>query len=287
MVLFEKRASVVLEKVLKKLKQNNSKQKFLLPLNVCPIVPDTFLKADIKFEFVDISLKTLCMKKSIILEKIKNDKTITGVLFVKTFGIDIDIKPLFRKIKSINKDIFIIDDMCPCVVDFDYDIKNSYANMALFSTGYSKFVDIGYGGFGFLKDKEFEGIFKDKQNTNKFQKYKKNIKKQTKLMKIHKKKLNDIYKKQIPKKFHLGDKFNGWRFSILVKDKDKILKQIFKKDNLFASSHYPQVDFDYVKNPAQNSNTHKIHSHIINLFNDFRFTPKKAKQESRIVNSFF
>ncbi len=284
MILFEDRAATVLYNVLSKIKN----KKFLLPLNVCPIVPDTFIRANIQFEFVDINLDTLCMDEELVINKIKNDSTIDGILFVKTFGIEFDIQTFYKKIKELNNDIFIIDDMCPCIQEFDYDIKNSQANMALFSSGYSKYVDIEYGGYGFLKDKEFKDIFEDKSNDKEFLKYKKIILEKIKLMKIHKKELNDIYKTNIPQKYHLGEKFNNWRFSILIDNKDSILKDIFNIDGLFASSHYPQVDFNYVDNPQQNTNANanKIHSKIINLFNDFRFTKDKAYQIVDIINKY-
>lgn len=281
MILFENRASIVLFNVLKEIKNT----KFLLPLNVCPIVPDTFIKANKRFEFIDINIDTLCMDEELIIKKIQEDSTIDGILFVKTFGIEFDIQPLYKKIKELNNDIFIIDDMCPCIQEFDYDIENSYANMALFSSGYSKYVDIGYGGYGFLKDKEFKNIFEDKTNVQNFIEYKDEILKQIPLMKKHKSELNKIYQDNIPKHLHLGDKFNNWRFSILIKNKDEILEEIFKINGLFASSHYPQVDYNYVANPVKNSNTKKIHDEILNLFNDFRFTKEKAYQIVDIINN--
>jgi hypothetical protein len=141
MILFEQRAAKVLYKVLKRIPN----KKFLLPLNVCPIVPDTFKKSKKEFEFIDINLQTLCMDEKLILKAINNDKTIDGILFVKTFGIDFNVQPLFKKIKKLNSSIFIVDDMCLSRPEFDYDIENSYADMTLFSSGYSKYVDIGYG----------------------------------------------------------------------------------------------------------------------------------------------
>ena len=280
MILFEDRASTVLYKVLSKIKQ----KKFLLPLNVCPIVPDTFLRANKEFEFVDIEFETLCMNQELVIQKIKSDMTIDGILFVKTFGIEFDIQPFYKKLKSLNKELFIIDDMCPSIQEFNYDIENSYADIALFSSGYSKYVDIGYGGYGFLKNIEFQTIFRDKSNDKDFLKYKEAILDEIKLMKIHKQELNNIYKKNISKRYHLGEKFNNWRFSILIEDKDILLEKIFKIDGLFASNHYPQIDYDYVKSPMKNSNTKKIHNNIINLFNDFRFTKEKAYKITAIIN---
>lgn len=282
MILFEDRASTVLYEVLTNLTQV---KKFLLPLNICPIVPDTFKKANIEFEFIDINLETLCMDEELVLDKIKNDKEINGVLFVKTFGIELDCEEFFKEIKSIDKNIFIINDMCPSIQEFDYDINNSYSDLTLFSSGYSKYIDIGYGGYGFIKDDSFINIFKDKSNSSEFLEYKNKILTQIPIMQKHKEELNSIYANNLPKEIHLGEKFNNWRFSILVKNKEKILEEIFKIDGLFASSHYPQIDYDYVKNPVKNSNAKKIHDNIINLFNDFRFNTEKAYQVVDIINN--
>jgi len=186
---------------------------------------------------------------------------------------------------SINNNVFIIDDCCPCIQNFTYDIDSSYADMALFSTGYSKYIDIGYGGFGFVKDKEFSSILENRSTDTDFLEYKEKILKEIKLMQKHKALLNNIYQSNLPKEIQLGEKFNTWRFSIMVNNKELILKKIFAVDGLFASSHYPQVDFDYSSHPIQNSNTKKIHDKIINLFNDFRFTKEKAYQVVDIINN--
>lgn len=280
MILFEDRAATVLYNVLTKIKN----QKFLLPLNVCPIVPDTLLKAGKEFEFCDIDLDTLCIDKELIVDKIEQDESIDGLLFVKTFGIEFDIEPFYKRVKSIKKGLFIIDDMCPCIQSFEHDMENSHADMALFSSGYSKYVDIGFGGYGFVKESQFKNIFEDKEYTDEFLVYKQEIQTKIELMKEHKKRINTIYKETIDSKYYLGEAWDNWRFSLLVENKEEILKEIFKVDGLFASSHYPQVDYEYVKTPQENSNTRKIHNKILNLFNDFRYDEDKALQTAKIIN---
>ena len=282
MILFEDRAASVLYNVLVNIPQ----KKFILPLNVCPIVPDTFKKANKEFVFVDIALDTLCIDFDKALKVMKDDEKVDGILFVKTFGISFDVQPFYKKIKKLNENIFIIDDMCPSMQEFDYDIENSHADMALFSSGYSKYVDIGYGGYGFVKEDDFKHIFKDKQNQKPFLEYRQKLEDNIPLMQKHKKELNEIYSSYIESKYHLGSQWNNWRFSILVDDKEKILKEIFKIDGLFASSHYPQIDFSYVDNPQQNTNTFKIHSKIVNLFNDSRYDIEKAEKTAQIVRKF-
>jgi len=279
MILFEDRAATVLYNILVNIPQN----KFLLPLNICPIVPDTFIKAKKEFIFVDISLDNLCMNQTITMEKLKKDPSIDGILFVKTFGVYFNIEPFYKQIKEFNKNIFIIDDMCPSIQKFDCDITSSWSDLKLFSSGYSKFIDIGYGGYGFVDD-SFKTIFEDNSQKKEFLEYKNTILETIPKMVQHKKELNEIYSKNIPKKYHLGNKYNNWRFSILLENKQEVLDEIFKIDGLFASSHYPQVDFDYVSNPIENTNSNMIHSKILNLFNDFRYDKEKAYKTIDIIN---
>mgnify|MGYP006417011081 CR=1 FL=1 len=205
MILFEDRASTVLYKVLSVIEN----KKFLLPLNICPIVPDTLIKANKEFEFIDISLDTLCMSQNKALKKIQDDNSIDGILFVKTFGIEFNIQPFYKKIKEINNNVFIIDDMCLCAPKFDYDIENSYADMSIFSSGYSKYVDIGYGGYGFIEDKKFRKNFQDTSKNKYFLEYKKTIIDRMKPIKMHKDELNCIYKVNIPRKYH-------WEMSLRI-----------------------------------------------------------------------
>jgi dTDP-4-amino-4,6-dideoxygalactose transaminase len=315
MILFDVRASSILYNLLCSL---DIKKKFLLPLNVCPIVPTTFIKANVSFEFIDISLDTLCMDENLLIEKLSRDENISGVLFVKTFGTQFDASKICKKIKEINSEIFIIDDCCLKIPDFDYDIENSSADMALFSTGYSKYIDMGWGGFGFLKDKykyeKLKVIFKkeDLENFTKrvqvsidtntklryvdnlwlgdervlyknYEEYKQNISEKINPMINHKKSLNTIYESNLPKNIQLGSEYNNWRFSILVNDKKELLSKI-SDNNLFASSHYKEVDYMFKNDSLENSNAKAIHSKIVNLFNDFRFDEEKAKKVIEIVN---
>ena len=314
MILFEPRASIILYNVLTLLDKS---KKFILPLNICPIVPATFLKAKVEFEFIDISLDTLCIDEKLLLNKV-HDKSIGGVLFAKTYGIELDTAQLFKDIKNINKNIFIIDDCCLQIPKFNYDISTSQADLALFSTGYSKYIDIGWGGFGFLNDnfsykknnlafieKDLEAFTSATQNCiennclldykdnswlgaselkfDNFELYKHEVLKKIVIMNQHKKTLNDIYKEKLPKAIQLGNQFSHWRFSILVKNKEILLRQIFDA-GLFASSHYKEVDYMYKDSIIKNSNAQKIHQQTINLFNDLRFNEEMAYKVVAIIN---
>lgn len=313
MELFESRASVILYNILL---SNNFKNKFILPLNICPIVPITFLKAGIEFEFIDIQIDNLCIDQNKVFERIQKGN-ISGILFAHTFGIELNTDEFFKKVKDLNPDIFIIDDRCLMIPTFDFNINVEYSDLILYSTGYVKYVDIDWGGYGFLKDsykyekikikyeaKYLEYLLKNVQKSiseNKefvykdnnwlgssinpykdFSAYKEKILGKIEDIAIHKKELNSIYKNNIPKEFHLGEEFNTWRFSLLLEDKEKVLTQIFE-NKLFASSHYKEIDYLFNKKVDKNSNAKKISNKILNLFNDFRFTKNMAYDVSEII----
>ena len=83
----------------------------------------------------------------------------------------------------------------------------------------------------------------------------------------------------------MGREFWNWRFSIFVDGKKRLIEKIFESD-LFASSHYKDVNFMFGKSENQyNSNAEIIHSRIVNLFNDFRFSEDDAFRIVNLINA--
>ena len=77
------RASAILYHLLV---SQEEKHPWLLPANICPIVPITFLKARIPFEFVDISAETLHMDLEQVEDSIKTRKY-GGLLYAHTMWV--------------------------------------------------------------------------------------------------------------------------------------------------------------------------------------------------------
>lgn len=311
-ILFESRSCVILYNFLSGIP---NRKPFLLPANICPIVIATFEKARIPYVFIDVSLKTFEMDKSILLKKINERPNIFGgVLWLRSYGLNRSNKKLFQAIKKINKNIFIIDDCCLSIPNFS--IEDDLQDLTLFSTGYSKYVDYGWGGYGFLKpeikfysnnkfifnkndlsklnnsfqncineDKHF--IYLDKNwlggiKKCSFIKYKNMIIKDIPKIKKVKSKINFIYANSITAKAQLPGPYQNWRFNILVKNKKKLLNSIFS-ENLFASSHY--YPLPKILNRELAVKSEKLHNHIINLFNDSRYNEKMAIKTASIVNN--
>ena len=82
-LVIEKRASVVLFNFLKAKKNILKGKKIIIPANVCPIVPATLIKAQIEYEFIDISNSDFCMDKNAAIALVDSNAKIGGVLFVR------------------------------------------------------------------------------------------------------------------------------------------------------------------------------------------------------------
>jgi dTDP-4-amino-4,6-dideoxygalactose transaminase len=311
--ILEIRASTIIYNLLQTIEKN---KKFLLPSNVCPILPLVFYKAKYNFEFVDISPKTLCMDENLAIAKLTTfPDDYAGIIFVRTYGVLGSFEEFFKKIKEINPQIIIVDDKCLAPPDFKKP-KKTYSDMVLFSTGYGKYADIGFGGFCYLKrwfnynsiklnfnkmdlediSQKYKSTIAEKRNfiysdsewldtsdpKIAWAEYNKKVSVKLTTIKKTKNKINKIYSENLPKEIQLPQKFQNWRFNILVPNKEEILKKIFT-ESLFASSHYSSLDgiFSNGYSPVAEN----ISNHIINLFNDEYFSETKALKVAKIINS--
>jgi len=314
MITFERRASVVLYKYLVSIKTEGI---FLLPANICPIVPITFLKAGVMFEFVDISINTLCINEKLIIEKVtRNPDKVSGVLFNHTYGTKYSPKGFFSRLKVLNPFLKIIDDRCLCLPLLkELPGELDGIDLILYSTGYSKYTDIGFGGIGKLKDnvngeltigynpqdlKELYITYKQSLKNKSwynyhdsnwldcrnpsldFDEYSKQV--NSLIIKVgeQKSKINNIYSANINHKIQYPSEFQDWRFNIRVPGKDELLKRIFN-DKLFASSLYESLG-DGVFSQSHFPVASKVNSETINLFNDLYFDEEKAFSVCNIID---
>lgn len=306
MLVTANRASAIVYNILKSL---DSPKKFLLPSNICPIVPITFLKAGVEYEFVDISSDDYCLDLEAVSKKIKNKYDYTGLFYVRTYGYMQDMTQPFSKLKHENEEFLIIDDRCLSRPELSPDMQNS--DVVIFSTGEKKYLDIGGGGYGYiaktitykihkenylqedhddledLYNKNFTEVIKQKKyesnwlNLDKLNKsdeeYFAEIKSGLSKINLHKQDLNKYYKENIPTNMQLLEPFQDWRFNILSKNKNMLMRSIFN-EGLFASSHYKPLEKGHLV-------AEKLYNNVINLFNDHNFTIKQAEAISKLISN--
>ena len=297
------RASAILYNLLK---SRDNSEPWLLPANICPIVPITFFKAGVPFEFVDISAETLHMDLEQAEERMKRDK-VGGVLYAHTYGESSTPVEIFQSIKSRYPEILLVDDRCLCVPDLDPP-TNTFADAILYSTGYAKIVELNFGGYGVLKDEtpyrpqhlpfkpqaleEIEQRYKqaiqnrvpyDYEDSNWLQTkadlptwydYRQQIQDGLQVSLKQRAVLNEIYTTSLPADIQLPQRYQTWRFNIRVKNKDRILEKIFSA-GLFASSHYASLAG--VMALGKCSQAEILADEIINLFNDHHFSPQQTE----------
>ena len=294
---------------------------YLLPANVCPIVPLTILAAGSTCDFVDISNDTLCLDLSKCIEKLEQNKNkYVGILFVHTYGVEFNVSSFATKLKEIQHNLSFIDDRCLCIPSLIDDVVLSpNVDLVLYSTGYAKYAELGYGGFGSYKEgflmqnvSEMPYLEKDVERIEKAYKYAfakrtllgdvstihwidislmkpeqiKDYRERLIEKRAHaesqKKEINAIYASLLPPDIQLAEKYQNWRFNLLVPNSEQILKKLFS-ENLFASRHYQPSIYLFQKK-ADCINANNLFHSVINLFNDHYINKKQAELICKIIN---
>lgn len=307
MIIVESRASVVLYNYLV---SNRPAKPILLPANVCPIVPATFHKAKTAFHFVDID-ESHAMNKEHAYQHLKSDQY-GGLLFVHAYGKQFNNTDFYAAVKKLSDALIIIDDRCLCIPSV-FEQANQISDLQLFSTGYSKFVELGTWGYGFISRGNYErnklvysesdyaalmnqfkvsikgrkkfhykeGSWLDSEpNIDNVDNYLHEIKEKIPEIKKHKESINQIYQDKLPKVIQYPDTYHNWRFNIRVDNPETLIDAITDA-GLFAGRNYPSLStiFGNKNCPVAQFEGEQI----VNLFNDFRFDEKMAVKLSQVI----
>lgn len=313
MITFANRASAVLFRYLR---SRRFEKPFLLPANVCPVVPLSMMKAGEDYEFVDIDERHT-MSEDLAIDKLSRG-SYSGVLFVHSYGHHFDNKDFYAEIKRINPDYCIIDDRCLCKPYLEDNLPAN-VDFALFSTGYAKYVELSYGGYGITpklgiietggggfeyseEDESKQQLYiKDCLNNNKQYElpadypwldssplkmesgqYFDIIRAKLNKIESEKEKINRIYRQNLPEELQWGKGYDDWRFMLSVENRDQILKAIFNA-GLFAGTNFPSVAWMFKGQHCDKAEEEA--AHILNLFNDFRVNEDMAYRICEIINN--
>lgn len=323
MIQVEQRASTVLYKFLI---SNCKDYHFLIPANVCSVVPLTFLKADVDFSFVDIDFAAHAgsfdgYKESIVEHR---DQKV-GVLFVNAYGAPHDTKQFYQDIRSMRDDLVIIEDDCLCIPETHRTCPVDNVDLEFYSTGYSKFVQMPMeGGFGLIRDgfayKDYHAPFNDDGYTAQQKKIKacrksgdlflyeendwlpsesvitdnysvkdyiQEVERRVSISKAHKQKINDIYSKMLPDELKMGDPYNSWRY-ILILPSSSMRDAIM--DALFEEDLYASLHYQsaaYLYKHVHCLNTEEEEDRLLNLFNEEKYTFEMAMKTVEIINDIY
>lgn len=296
MIAYERRAATVLFNLVL---AHPVEGPFLLPANVCPIVPMTLLKAGRAFELIDISQHTLCIDPHQLVQRFNTPGTKpAGLVFVRTYGAMFDMSAPFKAVRHACPDVLLIDDRCLCPPEFD-DVPSSEVSAVLYSTGYGKVVDLGFGGVGVLNPDtpysrtatSFKQGDLDKLTANykeciqagsRFEyvdskwlacgspevvwdEYRRLVAEEAARALEIKNQINCLFGESIPQGIQFPKEFQTWRFNLNIQDSAALLADI-RDAGLFASSHYQALGHMFPSPQTDTAET--LSRHVVNLFND-------------------
>jgi hypothetical protein len=307
--ILEKRAGAVLYHFLC---SNNNGGTWLLPANACPIVPAIFAKARTDYLLVDVDPVTHCLDLATTITLLQNqERQYAGVHFIRTLGHHGDFEPIFRAIKLSNPKLIVIDDRCLARPAFSH--SGSVADLELFSGGYSKFVELDWGGWGCLRPGvnyertvlpfspaahdalmgQFRRLQKEGGNfvcpntpwldcgtlPISPNDYFELVKSKIDLAAAHRARLNAVYEKALAE-WAMPAAQRDWRFNLACECQQALLQRIFSAGH-FASTHYASLVPTFGLGMA--SVAERFGMRVINLFNDYRYSAERAADLVKMI----
>ena len=256
------------------IKVNKLSGNVLLPANICSDVVKTLQYAGLTTTFVDLQVDNLCINQEALLAMAKEASML---LFVHTYGIEHDFYAFFEQVREQNPDIIIVDDKCLCLPDLD--VKDSAADLVLYSTGENKMINLGGGAIGYLADQwEYDEVRVEESELLSNELWlldPKQLYMKMDAIIAHKEKLNTIYRAMLPEAIQLPDAYQHWRFNILVPNQEQVLAAL-AAEGIPADCAYPSQDEACVV--ASN-----LHTLSVNLYNDKHLTPDQATRACEII----
>lgn len=256
------------------LKVNNISGNVLLPANICSDVVKTLQYAGLTTTFVDLQVDNLCINQEVVLAKAKEASML---LFVHTYGIEHDFYAFFEQVREQNPDIIIVDDKCLCLPDLD--VKDTPADLVLYSTGENKMINLGGGAIGYLADQwEYDEVRVEESELLSNELWlldPKQLYMKMDAIIAHKEKLNTIYRAMLPEAIQLPDAYQHWRFHILVPNQQQVLAAL-DAEGIPVDSTYPAQDEACVV-------ANNLHTLSVNLYNDKHLTPEQATRACEII----
>jgi hypothetical protein len=282
LTVFERRASAILYRILRAAPPDRP---MLMPVNSCPALSDTFLAANRPFEPVDICNPGLGMDKTACIARASR-APIAGVLYVHPYGaIDQDVSRFFADLRAARTGLILIDDRCLCEPAPDGGLT-PHADATIYSTGYGKVLDLGEGGFGYLRPGLPYGSLEDlpikpgwidlRPPAATDASHRARVHGELPALRMHKARLNEIYRSALAG-VALPDGYHDWRFNIRVPRPDHLIKSLFAA-GLFAGRHYRPIAGDDAFPIAE-----ALYGSIVNLFNDRHYDESMARRTTEVV----
>ncbi|MEZ0396487.1 MAG: hypothetical protein ABWK53_08690 [Anaerolineales bacterium] len=307
-LVLERRASAILYHLLT---ARADRRPFLLPANICPIVPLTFLKAGVPFEFVDISAATLHMDLEAAAARLQSGG-FGGLLYAHTYGEPSTPFDFFAAVKADHPSLLLIDDRCLC--EPDLTPPRHPADVLLYSSGYAKIVDLGFGGYAFLRPdlpyaprplpfqpehlKALEQAYKESLAARRpfhyadsdwlesggdmpaWDEYRRRLAEGLKQAQAHRNTINAIYAARLPAWAQLPPAYQNWRFNLRLPQREQARQAIFEA-GLFASAHYASLAGVFA--PGVCPQAESLAAQVLNLFNDHHYSAAMAEQTCDII----
>ena len=321
MIVIEQRASSILYKFLV---SNCKGRHFLMPANVCPVVPLTFLKANIDFSFVDIDPTTHAGSYKEYIDALKQVGDNNGILYVNAYGFKKNNTEFYSEIKRLYPNIVVIEDNCLCIPEVSTTEVKQFVDLEFYSNGMSKCAPLekegGYGLFDIDKweyndcNEEYVDTAYDEQRLLLREcridglpftyedshwlplqltslsgvssaEYLRRVSCSVNRAMKHKKTINDIYDKGLPDTIKYEGVFHNWRYMLMLPNHDLQQTILSELDKHNLYASAHYASVGFLFKKKHYPIAEKEASFTLNLFNEQKYTEEMAKQTVEIINN--
>ncbi len=260
--------------------KEKSIKKIILADNCCENLVDWAFENIEDVVLLDIDPITKEINFEYLKYQVENNKIGESLLIIWVWPYG--LKPSYEKLKKIKNfgDCLILEDKCLARPNLPYEYTiNDICDAELYSTGYSKYCDLLFGGW--LQDnKKINYHYK---NIIDEETYFKSVEKRRLIVDQHKEEIN-YNLDQITKNIKINDwNPKTWRYCLEVKD-PILYSKIILDNGAFSSCHYSSSKY-LSKYVAIEAVRHK--KHVINLFNDLRANNKYIDKIKKATEEYF
>ncbi len=284
----------------------------VLPCCICETVPAVYKKLGLEIRWCDLERPSWKMDREAVRRIAREENGAFILHYSHTYGHrDGEEYAFLRQLRREFPDSVLIDDCCLC--DPAFAPADEAADLTLFSTGYAKTADLGWGGYAFASDSSpyeeqaetyseadehrFEAHVKACRESGqradeailrsdwlRFQpvpdgQYFPRIREHFQRLEEHRAALDACYREL--EAVSLPESYCRWRWNILVENREECVSRLFQ-EGLFCSTHYKSLcggSFGSEETPV----CRELQEHVINLFHDFYYTREQAEKTVRIL----
>ena len=250
----------------------------LVPVNVCPAVPETVARSGRAIEFVDLrsaELPDVDVKAAVEILRARPSR-FGGVIWVRPYGSLHDATAEFALLRAALPEGLLLDDRCLCAPDPSLPDLGIGTDAYFYSTGPAKVVSIGGGGFGRARADRTDEPSPVSEAADA---YLGAIRRELERVEPVRERNRALYDSGL-EPWRLPDRYQNWRYHLLLENADEVRALLWER-GIPSSRHYRPA----APHPDAFPRAFEFQRRVLNLFLGPEIDPDMARQAVDVIGT--